>query len=300
MLVIHPVTQEGERDPARADAPLGLPVCPGQPQRGRRCVDGVGVLRDPDVIGPIGGDHQQRAHAGEGGIEARGGVEVRRRSLAPGRRTLARVTGFNEVAVRPLHVAEADAAGGLLTASHHEYPAFRRLFPDPALRSRVMRSIHTAAARDVARHGRALTAHVDGLLVGVAFWLAPGQFPLSPARKARMTWPLARAAATAPSAFARLARTGAAMERSLPDERFWYLMALGVHPDAQRRGVGAALLTASLAMVDTGMQRCYLHTSDPANVVYYQRWGFEPTEVIRAGPTAPPYQAMFRPAARHN
>ena len=81
-----------------------------------------------------------------------------------------------------------------------------------------------------------------------------------------------------PRAFPRFARSGAALERAFPDEPVWYLQALGVHPDAQRRGVGAALLSAGLAVIDADHVPCHLHTSDPANVEYYRRWGFQLTQ----------------------
>jgi ribosomal protein S18 acetylase RimI-like enzyme len=75
---------------------------------------------------------------------------------------------------------------------------------------------------------------------------------------------LARAAVGAPGAFPRFARSGAALKRALPDAPVWYLQALGVHLDAQRRAIGAALLAADLAMVDSDQLACHLHTSDPA------------------------------------
>ena len=67
-----------------------------------------------------------------------------------------------------------------------------------------------------------------------------------------------------PGAFPRFARSGAALKRALPDAPVWYLQALGVHLDAQRRAIGAALLAADLAMVDSDQLACHLHTSDPA------------------------------------
>jgi GNAT superfamily N-acetyltransferase len=87
-----------------------------------------------------------------------------------------------------------------------------------------------------------------------------------------MARPLARAAIAAGSAFGRFARSGTALERAFPIEPVWYRQASGVHPSAQRRGVGAALLAAGLAVVDADNVACYLHTSDPANVGYYRRW----------------------------
>jgi ribosomal protein S18 acetylase RimI-like enzyme len=204
-----------------------------------------------------------------------------------------------DVTVDPLLVGDARVAGGLLAASHGEYPAFRLLFPDPAMRARVLRPFMASAARDAARYGRPLAARVDGRLVGVALWMPPGRFPVSPLRKARMVPGLARSALAAGARFPRFARVGAALERELPDGQFWYLQAMGIHPSAQRQGVGSALMAAGLALVDADNLVCHLHTSDQANLDYYHRWGFESTQpAVHAGTEGPTYYGMTRPPAR--
>lgn len=200
--------------------------------------------------------------------------------------------------IDPLSAADAAAAGRLLAASHRDYPAFRVEFPDPRVRDRVLIPFQTAAARDAAVHGSAVGAFLDDHLAGVALWQPPGRFPLTPLRKARMTPALLRAAIAAPRAFRQFARSGAALEQAFPEELVWYLQALGVHPDAQRRGVGAALLSAGLAVVDADHTACHLHTSDPLNVEYYRRWGFQLTQpAFPAGAGGPTYYGMTRPAS---
>jgi ribosomal protein S18 acetylase RimI-like enzyme len=202
------------------------------------------------------------------------------------------------VRIERLGAAAAKAAGAVLAASHGDYPAFRAMFPDQRTRSRVLVPFQTGAARDAAIYGRAVGAFLDGHLAGVALWQPPGRFPLSPLRKARMTPALVRAAVAAPRAYPRFARSGAALERAFPDEPVWYLEVLGIHPAAQRRGVGAALLADGLAVIDVDQMPCYLHTSDQANVEYYRRWGFELTEPgFPAGTGGPTYYGMTRPAS---
>ena len=200
------------------------------------------------------------------------------------------------VSVVALTAAAAPAAGRLLAASHAQYPAFRHLYPDPTVRRRVLYSFMVAAARDTARHGHGLGAHRDGQLVGVALWMPPGGFPPGPLRKVRMAPALAQVALVAPTRFAAFARSGTTLQRALPAGPVWYLQALGVHPDVQRGGVGTALVDAGLAAVDAAGLACHLHTSDPANVDYYRRWGFELTQpVIRCGEGGPTYYGMTRP-----
>jgi hypothetical protein len=57
------------------------------------------------------------------------------------------------------------------------------------------------------------------------------------------------------------------------------------------------LLATGLAMVDSDQLACHLHTSDPANVEYFRRWGFELTQpAFPAGPGGPTYYGMTWPA----
>jgi ribosomal protein S18 acetylase RimI-like enzyme len=206
------------------------------------------------------------------------------------------------LAIRPLRLDDVKAAGALLAASHGEYPAFRTLIADPAVRRRMLLPFQTAAVRDAVRNGHTYGAFIAGGLVGVALWQPPGRFPLSKTRKLRMAPALLRSAAVAPRAFPRFARSGAALEREFPAEPVWYLQALGVHPDLQRRGSGAALLAAGLVRVDADRVACYLHTSDHANLEYYRRQGFELTQPgFPAGSGGPTYYGMTRPpASRRN
>ena len=200
------------------------------------------------------------------------------------------------VGVSPLPPARARQAGDLLAASHADYPGFRHLFPDPVRRRRVLRPFMAAAARDAATHGHALVAGDAAGILGVALWMPPGTFPLSARRKARMTPGLLRAALAARGAFAAFARAGDVLERDHPPGAFWYLQALGVHPRAQRRGVGAALVAPVLAQADGAGVACHLHTSDPANIAYYERYGFTVTRpAVAAIPGGPDYIAMTRP-----
>jgi len=60
--------------------------------------------------------------------------------------------------------------------------------------------------------------------------------------------------------------------------------------------VGAALLAAGLAVVDADNLACHLHTSDPANLDYYRRWGFELTQpAVHTDAGGPTYYGVTRP-----
>lgn len=51
----------------------------------------------------------------------------------------------------------------------------------------------------------------------------------------------------------------------------WYLMVLGVDPELQGQGVGSAFVREGFAYADREARPCYLETSQPRNVAFYQR-----------------------------
>lgn len=199
--------------------------------------------------------------------------------------------------VHHLAPSAAREAAALLGASHGDYPSFRQVIPDGRRRRRVLRPLFESSMRDAAVHGAALACSDESGLTGVALWMPPGAFPLSAARKARMTPAMLRMFVAAGRAAGPMARLGTALENAHPAGRHWYLQALGVHPRAQRAGVGDRLVRAGLALATADGAPSYLQTSDPANVAYYERVGFTLTQPqIATFPGGPTYLGMTRPA----
>jgi GNAT superfamily N-acetyltransferase len=64
----------------------------------------------------------------------------------------------------------------------------------------------------------------------------------------------------------------------------WYLDALGVDPDHQATGVGAALIRHGLDRAEADGRPAFLETALERNVSYYERFGFA---VIEEGEPAP-------------
>lgn len=202
------------------------------------------------------------------------------------------------VAVERLRPAKASEAAVVVTASHANYPAFRQLFPDPAARRRALHVFMAASITDAGRHGHALVARDQHGMLGVALWMPPGTFPPSGMRIIRMTPGLLRVALAAPRAFRTHMRVGSALMNAHPTEPSWYLQAMGVHPRAQRRGVGRQLMRPGLTLADEANLPCYLQTSDSANIDYYRRYGFEVSQpAIETLPDGPTYIGMTRPPA---
>lgn len=204
-----------------------------------------------------------------------------------------------ETGVVVLRSGQEGSAAAAIAAGHSDYPAFRHVFPDPRRRARALRPFFEATVRDAIPFGWVLAATDGSRLAAVAVWLPPGAFPWTAWRKARATGAFLRVLLADPRAFPTFIRYGANAERAHPGEPHWYLVVLSVRPDSQRRGLGSRLVEPALDQADRSHLPCYLETSDPANVAFYERFGFEivhPALVLVPG--GPTHVAMRRPPRR--
>jgi ribosomal protein S18 acetylase RimI-like enzyme len=96
--------------------------------------------------------------------------------------------------------------------------------------------------------------------------------------------------------FGRLARGGTlsgAMEKAHPLERHFYLFFMAVHPSTQGKGLGSAILEATLKRIDQARMPAYLENSNLKNARLYERAGFAAQKNI-APDGAPPLIPMWR------
>jgi GNAT superfamily N-acetyltransferase len=216
------------------------------------------------------------------------------------------VTGTGGAAaarIVPLTPGDARAAGAVLARSHANYPSFRHIFPEPARRARALEAMFTGVARDAAWLGSAYAAvSDDGTVIGVAIWLAPGRFPWSVWRQLRGAGWMLKVLLAAPGSFRAFMKTGANGARLHPAYPHWYLVTMGVDPDAQRIGLGGRLLEPVLEIADRDRVDCYLETAKRENVAYYARHGFAVEDsALQLVPDGPAHVAMRRrPVAATN
>lgn len=85
------------------------------------------------------------------------------------------------------------------------------------------------------------------------------------------------------------------MKQHHPEEPHWYLAVIGSDPTVRGGGFGHALMRSRLDRVDAEHAPAYLESSNPDNVPYYLRFGFEVTGEIRLPDGGPTMTPMWRP-----
>lgn len=82
-----------------------------------------------------------------------------------------------------------------------------------------------------------------------------------------------------------------------PSPRHWYLNMIAARRGARARGIGARLLEPFMERADAEGLPIYLESSNPRNLSFYVRYGFEPFgDVIDLPGAGPLLQPMWRAA----
>ena len=179
---------------------------------------------------------------------------------------------------------DAKGISAVLARAFATNPFIRWLLPDDEHYARVGKDFFRVGVdRDLAQ-GEVFTNDARS---GAALWLPPGSPSPGLRKQLVLGWGLFRAIGAS-----RLPRTAAAVtefEKARPKQPHWYLTILGTDPSLQGRGIGGALIDPILRRCDETRVAAYLESSNPANVSYYERFGFEVTGQIdyEAGPTVP-------------
>ena len=133
-------------------------------------------------------------------------------------------------------------------------------------------------------------ASADGGIGAAALWDPPGRWQQSAAEQLRaipsFLW-----------AFGAAVRRGMLVDERMaavhPEEPHWYLAIIGSDPTVRGKGFGNALMRSRLDRCDAEYAPAYLESSNPDNVPYYERFGFEVTGEITL-PDGPSLIPMWR------
>ena len=188
--------------------------------------------------------------------------------------------------VTPLTPADRSAATQTIVLAFAADPMARWTWPDAATYLEAMPRMVRAFAGEAFILGTAWGANGHA---ATAMWLPPGAHSDEDGLTAVIedTVPEARRAESGP--------IFEAMAAYHPKEPHWYLPLIGTDPAHQGEGLGQALMVHALERVDRDRAPAYLESSNPRNIPFYQRHGFEILGEIRNG-SSPTLVPMLRPA----
>jgi GNAT superfamily N-acetyltransferase len=180
----------------------------------------------------------------------------------------------------------------VLARAFYDDPPFKWILPtDSTRRRRLRRYFLTEFRHHALRHGGVEIASVGDRIVGVAVWLPPGEW-LAPTSGQLLALPgFAWAFGRRLGAASTIVQAAAKAHPRVPH---WYLHAIGVCPDSQGRGVGAALLRSRLVRCDSEGSPAYLESSTLTNVPLYEHLGFCSTGTLDLPKDTPVVTAMWR------
>jgi ribosomal protein S18 acetylase RimI-like enzyme len=124
---------------------------------------------------------------------------------------------------------------------------------------------------------------------GTALWLSPRVHPDEKGLGAVIE------STVAPSVAAEVAAIFEQMAKYHPTEPHWYLATIGVDPAHQGEGHGDALMAYALAQCDRDNAPAYLESSNPRNLSFYRRHGFERLGAIQVGSSPTLVPLLRRP-----
>ncbi len=190
---------------------------------------------------------------------------------------------------------DADRLGRAMSAAFADDAGGTYLWPDPDERRQALRWYYGSLVPRLGFGGGRVYVGDGG--AGQSVWIAPGNGVglASGVRAGALGFPR-RYGAAATWRLKKLSDTIDALRREAAPPGHWYLLLLGVEPEAQGTGLGARLMAPVIAEADRAGRAVYLETSTPSNLPYYRRHGFEVVGERRV-PGGHGYWGMARPPA---
>ena len=140
--------------------------------------------------------------------------------------------------------------------------------------------------------GVEIAASADGI-GAAALWDPPGKWQQTRTAELRS---LPAMLMTLGTAALRGQAAAELMKEHHPEEPHWYLAVIGSDPTVRGGGYGQALMRSRLDRCDAEHAPAYLESSDPVNVPYYERFGFEVTGEMVLPNGGPSLIPMWRSA----
>jgi ribosomal protein S18 acetylase RimI-like enzyme len=191
--------------------------------------------------------------------------------------------------VRKAKHVEAGALAAVLARAFEDDPAMRWVIKDDRRRLALLERGFDLYLRKL--YLKQDECYTTASVAGAIVWELPGQWKVGVLDQLRLLPAMVRInGRLAP----RIVRALYALEAGHPKEPHYYLPFIGVAPEWQGRGLGAALMRPILDSCDDDKVGAYLEASSPRNRALYERHDFEVTEEFRLGKGSPPLWRMWR------
>ena len=190
--------------------------------------------------------------------------------------------------VRKAETADVRETATALARAFYDDPIMQWFFPSDRRMPRLDRGFTVFLQRIYLRYGETYT--LDGR-VGGALWAPPGKWHVGPLGQLRL---LPRMMNAFGRDLPKLMRGITFIESKHPDDPHYYLAVLGVEPESQGKGLGAALMKPVLDRCDREGLPAYLEASSERSRALYLRNGFEVVEEINMPGGGPPAWRMWR------
>lgn len=196
------------------------------------------------------------------------------------------------IETRPARKSDVADVARVLALAFHDDPVICWLQPDPRKRRAALPGFFGALARHhfLAGGGVELAASESGP-GAAALWDPPGRWVQAPREQILMVPALVRAFRGRLGIARALSEE---MKANHPEEPHWYLAMIGSDPRVRGAGFGNALLRSRLDRCDAEGAPAYLESSNPDNIGYYHRFGFEVAGEIAMPGGGPPLWPMWR------
>jgi len=183
--------------------------------------------------------------------------------------------GMPEIQTRPATRADIGGLSHTLARAFADDPVMKWMIPDDRVRRRRLPRLFAALTKHqhLDHGGVEVASSADGI-GAAALWDPPGKWQSTRGAELRAA-PIMLL--TLGTAVLRGQAAAELMKKHHPEEPHWYLAVIGSDPLVRGGGFGQALMQSRLDRVDAEHAPAYLESSNPVNVPYYERFGFEVT-----------------------
>ncbi|MGE2714927.1 GNAT family N-acetyltransferase [Mycolicibacterium litorale] len=196
------------------------------------------------------------------------------------------------VEVRPGRRSDVQGSAEVLGRAFHDDPVMRWVLPDGAARTRgLKRMFATMTRHHFLRGGGVEVACARDALGAAALWDPPGRWKQTRLEELLMMPAFVRAFGSRVGHGQQVAEL---LKENHPEEPHWYLAIIGSDPSVRGTGLGQALMRSRLDRCDAEYAPAYLESSNPDNIPYYERFGFEVTGELRVPDGGPSLWPMWR------